>query len=145
MTESARPQATQGTSDGTHSAKGAGASCKHCTSCGRRIAPRKRWRYRFSEVRYCSKACHRRGVRPLDVRLEDAILALLDRRRRDASICPSEAVRTIAGEDAWLVLMEPARRAARRLVYKGQVEIVQGGRVVDPSDFRGPIRIRVRR
>jgi hypothetical protein len=40
--------------------------------------------------------------------------------------------------------MEPARRAARRLVAQGSVEITQHGRVVDPSTARGPIRIRTR-
>lgn len=39
--------------------------------------------------------------------------------------------------------MEPVRRAARRLVAAGAVEICQGGRVVDPSHARGPIRIRL--
>jgi hypothetical protein len=38
--------------------------------------------------------------------------------------------------------MESARRAARRLVASGMVEIVQGGRRVDPAKARGPIRIR---
>jgi hypothetical protein len=38
--------------------------------------------------------------------------------------------------------MEPARAAARRLVAAGEVEITQGGRVVDPSTCKGPIRIR---
>jgi hypothetical protein len=38
--------------------------------------------------------------------------------------------------------MEPARRAARRLVAAGTLEITQGGRVVDPSTARGPIRLR---
>ena len=32
--------------------------------------------------------------------------------------------------------------AARRLVDRGEVEILQGGRVVDPSTAKGPIRIR---
>ncbi len=40
--------------------------------------------------------------------------------------------------------MEPARRAARRLVAAGDVEITQSGRAVDPSDFVGAIRIRRR-
>jgi hypothetical protein len=31
---------------------------------------------------------------------------------------------------------------ARRLVARGEVEIVQSGRVVDPSTAKGPIRIR---
>jgi hypothetical protein len=38
--------------------------------------------------------------------------------------------------------MEPARRAARRLVDAGEVEITQGGSVVDPLTAKGPIRIR---
>ncbi|CAN5137476.1 hypothetical protein BH11ACT3_BH11ACT3_08460 [soil metagenome] len=38
--------------------------------------------------------------------------------------------------------MEPARRAARRLVASGDVVITQRGIVVDPSTARGPIRIR---
>jgi hypothetical protein len=32
--------------------------------------------------------------------------------------------------------------AARRLVDQGEVEIVQRGRVVDPSTAKGPLRIR---
>jgi hypothetical protein len=38
--------------------------------------------------------------------------------------------------------MEPARRAARRLVDAGEVQITQGGSVVDPATAKGPIRIR---
>ena len=38
--------------------------------------------------------------------------------------------------------MEPTRAAARRLVASGDVEIVQRGRVVDPSTAKGAIRIR---
>ena len=68
-------------------------------------------------------------------------MELLDARARDASICPSEAARFVGGEN-WQDLMEPARRAARRLVAQGTVEITQKGRVVDPSTAKGPIRIR---
>ncbi len=73
--------------------------------------------------------------------LERAILALLARRDAGATICPSEVARTTGGE-AWRELMEPVRAAARRLVVAGEVEITQGGDVVDPTDVRGPIRIR---
>ncbi len=62
-----------------------------------------------------------------------------------ASICPSEAARRVGQEDSWRELMEPARRAARRLVHTNKVDIVQGGRIVDPSEFKGPIRIRLSR
>jgi hypothetical protein len=82
----------------------------------------------------------------VDQRLELAITDLLSRRAASATICPSDAARAVGGDDdeAWRGLMEPARRAARRLVERGEVEITQGGRVVDPSTAKGPIRIRRR-
>lgn len=105
------------------------------------MEPRRRWRDAPDAVRYCSRACRARGVRPVDRDLEAAILDLLAARSRDATICPSEAARRVAPGD-WRPLMEPARRAARRLVARGELEIVQAGRVVDPSTARGPIRLR---
>ena len=80
---------------------------------------------------------------PIEARLEETILALLARRRPQATICPSEVARALGG-DRWRDLMEPARGAARRLVGAGQVEITQGGQVVDPLTVTGPIRIRRR-
>ncbi|MFE2207083.1 DUF3253 domain-containing protein [Streptomyces rubiginosohelvolus] len=76
-------------------------------------------------------------------RLEQAILDLLERRGPTATICPSDAARSVyGGDDGWRSLMEPAREAARRLVGAGRVEITQGGRPVEPDGARGPIRIR---
>jgi hypothetical protein len=85
-------------------------------------------------------------VTETDRRLEAAITDLLARRGRTATICPSEAARAVADDegDGWRELMEPARRAARRMVDRGEVEITQGGRVVDPSTAKGAIRIRRR-
>ncbi|MFJ3224883.1 DUF3253 domain-containing protein [Streptomyces sp. NPDC086783] len=82
--------------------------------------------------------------RQTERRLERAILDLLERRRPTATICPSDAARTVyeGDDDGWRELMEPARRAARRLVEAGEVEITQAGRPVDPETARGPIRIR---
>jgi hypothetical protein len=73
--------------------------------------------------------------------LETTILALLAARATTSTICPSDAARAV-GDDTWRDLMEPARAAARRLVDAGEVEITQGGSVVDPSTDKGPIRIR---
>lgn len=77
----------------------------------------------------------------VDQELADAIVGLLGERAAGATICPSEAARLVGG-DNWRPLMQPARAAARRLVVEGMVEITQGGRVVDPSTAKGPIRIR---
>ncbi len=114
---------------------------KSCLACGRRITWRKKWAATWDEVRYCSDACRRRKVSPVDRALEDSIRGLL--AGRDGTICPSEAARQVAAAGDWKPLMEPARRAARRLVAGGEVEITQGGRVVDPSTAKGPIRIRL--
>ncbi|MCU1569062.1 MAG: hypothetical protein JWQ56_3999 [Pseudarthrobacter sp.] len=76
--------------------------------------------------------------------LEATILALLAARAATSSICPSDAARAV-GDDTWRDLMEPARAAARRLVDAGEVEITQGGSVVDPATAKGPIRIRRKR
>jgi len=118
---------------------------KPCESCGRTITWRKAWERDWESVRYCSDACRRQKVSPVDRELEASILGLLAQRPRGATICPSEAARAVGGsdEDAWRPLMEPARRAARRLVAAGEVEITQGGRVVDPSTAKGPIRVRL--
>lgn len=105
------------------------------------MAWRKRWERTWDEVRYCSDACRRRRVRPVDRDLESAILDLLDHRADGATICPSEAARAVGGDD-WRGLMEPSRAAARRLQADGRVVISQRGRPVDPSTARGPIRIR---
>lgn len=93
--------------------------------------------------RYCSAACRKRKRQPVDLELEACILGMLESRARDASLCPSEAARKVSAEnDDWRTLMEPARRAARRLVASGAVEITQKNRVVDPSTAKGPIRVR---
>ncbi|PYY37425.1 hypothetical protein DEJ32_11965 [Curtobacterium sp. MCPF17_046] len=107
-----------------------------CASCGRRMPDSA-----GPDTKWCSDACRRHGLDDTDRTLEHTIDALLDARALTSSICPSDAARVVGGED-WRDLMEPARRAARRMVARGEVEITQGGNVVDPSTAKGPIRIR---
>ena len=114
---------------------------KTCASCGRTIEWRKKWARSWDDVKYCSDACRRHKVTDTDRALEASIRSLLASRKGGATICPSEAARAVGGED-WRDLMEPARRAARRLVAADEVEVTQGGKVVDPSTAKGPIRVR---
>jgi hypothetical protein len=114
---------------------------KTCASCGRRIEWRRKWAKNWDDVRYCSDACRSRKVSKVDAELEAKILELLGKRAAGATICPSDAARAVRPDD-WRDLMEPARRAARRLVTAGEVTITQHGTPVDPSTARGPIRIR---
>ncbi len=117
---------------------------KTCASCGRTIEWRKKWERDWDEVRHCSSACRKRGVSRTDQALERSIRDLLAGRARGKTICPSDAARAVgpAEDEGWRALMEPARRAARRMVASGEVVITQGGKVVDPSTAKGAIRIR---
>jgi hypothetical protein len=69
------------------------------------------------------------------------IRELLSARSAESSICPSDVARA-AAPDNWRPLMDSVREAARRMVADGEVQITQGGEVVDPESARGPIRIR---
>lgn len=114
---------------------------KSCATCGRRIEWRKKWERCWDEVRFCSDACRRSKPGAADRRLEETIIELLSKRSAGATICPSEAARAVFPDD-WRERMEDSRRAARRLVAEGRIEITQGGRVVDASTAKGPIRLR---
>ncbi|MEC8024682.1 MAG: DUF3253 domain-containing protein [Myxococcota bacterium] len=115
---------------------------KHCKSCGRRFAWRRKWAANWESVSYCSTACRKRRVNRLDKALEAAILTRLRAVNAGASICPSEVAQAECG-DSWRSEMETVRRAARRLANAGAIVITQKGKIVDPSDVRGPIRIRL--
>jgi hypothetical protein len=82
----------------------------------------------------------------VDRALEAQILELLAQRETGKTICPSEAARAVAraGDqtgESWRDLMEPARRAASRLVEAGEIVVTQRGEVVDPLAAKGPIRL----
>jgi hypothetical protein len=70
---------------------------------------------------------------------ERAILDLL--AARTGTICPSDAARALDPE-GWRERMDEVRAAADRLVARGEVEITQGGEVVERAKAKGPIRIR---
>jgi hypothetical protein len=126
---------------------------KACARCGREIEWRKKWARNWANVKYCSAACRRAGVSTVDRELESAMLRALRERGGGKTICPSEVAREVggAGDDGdgrgaggWRELMEPTRMAARRLTAAGDAEIVQGGKPVDPSSAKGPIRVRLK-
>lgn len=102
---------------------------------------RKAWERNWEEVRYCSDACRRHKPNSTDAKLEEAILALVAERNQGATACPSEAARRVDPE-GWRDLMERARAAGRRLAARDELVWTQGGRVVDPSTAKGPVRFR---
>jgi hypothetical protein len=120
-------------------------SRKICVVCGREIQWRKKWRHTWQQLKYCSQACRKDGLSDIDKALEKTILTLLASRSSASSICPSEAAREYVGhrdEQKWRPLLEPARRAARRLAHRGKISILQDGKSVDPAKFKGPIRLK---
>ena len=101
---------------------------KTCASCGRTITWRKAWADDWDNVRWCSTACRRRGIRDSDRALEDRILLAAGRTRRFP-------LATVEGD------REDVRRAARRLAAAGRVRWTQKGQRVDPSSARGDVEI----
>ena len=103
-----------------------------------------------------------------DVALEQTILTLLDASTRGATVSPDDVVRALGASDAsgnvkaalvgdghatdglaadglaadGPALEQRARAAARRLAATGEVDIVLGSSLVDPSTARGAIRTR---
>lgn len=114
---------------------------KLCAVCGRTIEWRKKWERDWEQIRYCSDGCKRGKLTDVDSALEAAILELLTQRGRGKTICPSEAARRISPED-WEPLMERTRAAARRLVSRHLIVVMQGGVVVDASRAKGAIRLK---
>jgi hypothetical protein len=112
---------------------------KTCHSCGRRITWRKKWERDWDQVRYCSQGCRTRGVSRTDRRLEELLRTLVTSTPR--GVGDVEVARAVDPQ-AWREQLEPVRRAARRLVATGEVELVQHGHLVDPSTSAGPVTIR---
>ncbi len=123
-------------------------SRKICVVCGREFQWRKKWRHNWHQVNTCSHACRKRGLSDTDRALEKTIMDLLHSRSTASSICPGEVARKFLGdqnEKNWRLLLEPTRRAARRLAHRGKISIFQAGKSVDPSNFKGPIRLKLMR
>ncbi|MGD8343439.1 MAG: DUF3253 domain-containing protein [Desulfobacterales bacterium] len=123
-------------------------SSKICKICGRQFNWRKKWQHNWHQVQYCSRACRQAGLKEVDLKLEKTIIELLRSRGHNASICPREAAIRLAEDDdqkSWRSLLEPARRAARRLAHRNKINITQGGKLVDPSKFSGPIQLTLKK
>jgi hypothetical protein len=112
---------------------------KICQSCGRRMTYRKKWEKNWAEIKFCSDEC-RRNKNRFDFKQD--ILRLLVLRGQGKTICPSE----VLSEDLKLdkIMMEHVRRSARLLAHDGKIEITQKGQAVDPLDFKGPIRLKLK-
>jgi hypothetical protein len=74
---------------------------------------------------------------------ERAIGELLADRDPGKTICPSDAARRLGGDEGFRPLMPLVRDAARAMAARGEVEVTQGGAVVDLDEVRGPIRLRL--
>ncbi len=113
---------------------------KICQSCGRRMSYRKKWEKNWAEIKYCSDECRRYKFR-FDFRQE--ILTLLELRGPAKTICPSEILSENQKQDK--IMMEHVRRSARLLAHEGKIEITQKGQTIDPLNFKGPIRLKLKR
>jgi hypothetical protein len=77
-----------------------------------------------------------------DEQVAQTIFRLLAARAPGATLCPSDAARALASDEAtWRALMPDVRRIAAALVATGSLRVTQHGDDVDPLAARGPIRL----
>jgi hypothetical protein len=116
---------------------------KICAVCGRKMNFRKAWAKNWLEVKYCSERC-RRSKNKLD--FQEIILQKLRELSAASERRPVAAAEFLEPDkrlDSDSV--ERVRSSARKLALEGLIEILQDGRVVDPTTFRGPIQIRLKK
>ncbi|QBF32994.1 DUF3253 domain-containing protein [Thalassococcus sp. S3] len=71
--------------------------------------------------------------------IQAAILSLVHERGNAKTCCPSDVARRIAAD--WRPLMPAIREQAIKLTDAGRIVVTQKGKVVDPRNARGPIRL----
>lgn len=113
---------------------------KICQACGREMEYRKKWEKSWDEVKYCSKACQRLKV---PEKFMQDILEFLSLRDPASSICPSDILKPEDKKNK--DKMERVRSAGRLLAYEGKISITQKGKEVDPQNFKGPIRFKLKK
>ena len=118
---------------------------KICTLCGRSFEYRKKWKKNWDVIKFCSDRCrtaNKGSTKKIIIEYKTKILKLLKQRSVGKTICPSEI---LAGDEKQnKETMEIVRQAARLLAEEGLIQITQGSKVVAPSEFRGPIRLRLK-
>jgi len=79
---------------------------------------------------------------PSDEKIAATIFSLLDARARASTICPSDAARALAADEAaWRALMPEVRRVAAQLAATGSLRVTSHGDDVEALAARGPIRL----
>lgn len=73
--------------------------------------------------------------------IRQTILALVQQRGPEKTICPSEVARALGGED-WRDWMNEVRSQGVELVRTGDIVITQKGNIIPPDRIKGPIRFR---
>lgn len=75
--------------------------------------------------------------------IKDTILQMATERGTNKTICPSEVARVMFG-NAWRNHMSEVRTEAIDLYKARDIVITQKGEPVDPDNFKGPVRIRIK-
>lgn len=111
---------------------------KVCVVCGRRFEWRKKWARDWAQVRHCSDACRKRGLRPEDAALEAALLGLLAASpRAPLDHAPAQVWGTSWADQRRAERLEATKAAARRLAEAGKLSLWVQGRKTPPSDAAG--------
>mmetsp|Transcript_677 Transcript_677/g.868 ORF Transcript_677/g.868 Transcript_677/m.868 type:complete len:130 (+) Transcript_677:37-426(+) len=85
---------------------------------------------------------HKSDIMMLKQRVRSEIIRLCTLRGAEKTICPSEVARSLDKAN-WRNLMEEVRKAGQELAEEEIIVFTQKGVVINPSNFKGPIRFRL--
>ena len=75
--------------------------------------------------------------------VKERIMTLLKGENARNSISPTDVAKALDAED-WHSYLRPIRVAAAKLAKEGQIEILRKGKPVDPDEFKGVVRFRLK-
>ena len=84
--------------------------------------------------------------------LDPIAVFILETLEHGASVAPVDIARALGAarrkpaekHDAWRRFMTPVKQQMLFLARAGRIEIIRKGAVVDPEDFRGVVRMRLK-
>ena len=108
---------------------------KHCLSCGRPFSEQKRWEENWDNIKYCSQKCRRNKW---DKKFENLEKFILNNSNLNI-VEVEENYFNKKNRDSH----EIVKSACRRLHLSGKITILQKGKPILSTNFRGKYEIKV--
>ena len=108
---------------------------KHCLSCGRPFSEQKRWEKNWDEVKYCSQKCR---TNKWDKKFKDLAQFILNNGHLNNHEIEENYFQKKNKNSSEIV-----KSVCRRLHLSGEITILQKGKPISSTNFRGKYDIKI--